>query len=216
MQFVRVPEVGVPNKGVTNVGEVFTTNVDPVPVCEAIDVALPTEVIGPVRLAFVTTVAAFPTLVTPPVRLAFVITVAAFPTEVTSPVRFAFVVTFPAIKFAAVPDMLVPTSADGVPASPPEYSRVELASGSVNTLSAVVGPANAVNPFPVPPYVEAITCVSAAEPSKLFPYIALVVSNIVAVAELPVQEPDEPEAFPVTSPVKLPVRYFEAVSVVPL
>ena len=43
--------------------------------------------------------------------------VVAFPTEVTSPVRFALVVTLPAVKPAAVPVMLVPTSAEGVPRS---------------------------------------------------------------------------------------------------
>lgn len=58
--FVRVPDVGVPSKGVTRVGLVFITNVDPVPVCEATDVALPTLVIGPVKLALVVTVAALP------------------------------------------------------------------------------------------------------------------------------------------------------------
>jgi hypothetical protein len=96
--FVRVTLVGVPNNGVTKVGEVLTTNVVPVPVCEAIEVAFPTDVITPVRFAFVTTVAALPTLVTPPVKL-------------------AFVVTLPAVKPAAVPEMFVPTSAVGVPRS---------------------------------------------------------------------------------------------------
>jgi hypothetical protein len=42
--------------GVTSVGEVFITNVDPVPVCDATLVALPTLVIGPVKFAFVVTV----------------------------------------------------------------------------------------------------------------------------------------------------------------
>ena len=52
------------------VGEADMTKVLPVPVCEAIDVALPTDVMGPVRLAFVVTVPALPdTLpVTLPVR----------------------------------------------------------------------------------------------------------------------------------------------------
>jgi hypothetical protein len=59
-------------------------------------VALPTEVISPVKLALVMTVAAFPTLVTPPVR-------------------FAFVVTVPAVSPAAVPVIFVPTRAEGVP-----------------------------------------------------------------------------------------------------
>jgi len=41
--------------------------------------------------------------------------------------------------------------------------------GRVKVFSLVVGPENFVNPFPVPPYVEAMTCVSAAVPSKLLP-----------------------------------------------
>ncbi len=44
---------GVPKFGVTKVGEVFITNVEPVPVCEATDVVFPTEVIAPVKFAFV-------------------------------------------------------------------------------------------------------------------------------------------------------------------
>jgi hypothetical protein len=54
--------LATPKTGVTRVGEVFITKVVPVPVCEAIAVALPTEVIGPVRLALVVTVAAFPVI----------------------------------------------------------------------------------------------------------------------------------------------------------
>ena len=60
MQFVRSPADGVPIFGVTKTGEVSTTNFVPLPVCEAIDVAFPTLVIGPVKLAFVVTVAALP------------------------------------------------------------------------------------------------------------------------------------------------------------
>jgi hypothetical protein len=75
----------------------------------------PTEVASPVRLALVTTVAELPTEVTPPVRLALVTTVAALPTDVTPPVKLALVPTFPAVSPAAVPVMLVPTRAEGVP-----------------------------------------------------------------------------------------------------
>ena len=46
--------------GVIIVGEALITNVEPVPVCELTDVVLPTDVIGPVKLAFVVTVDAFP------------------------------------------------------------------------------------------------------------------------------------------------------------
>ena len=60
--------VAAPNTGVTSVGDVFITNVVPVPVCEAIDVALPTDVITPVKLAFVTTVAACPSMLVMPVN----------------------------------------------------------------------------------------------------------------------------------------------------
>jgi hypothetical protein len=55
-----MPDAGVPKAGVIRVGEVFITNVLPVPVCEAMAVAFPTLVIGPVRFAFVVTVAALP------------------------------------------------------------------------------------------------------------------------------------------------------------
>ena len=40
------------------VGPADTTKVDPVPVCDAIAVALPVDVIGPVKFAFVVTVEA--------------------------------------------------------------------------------------------------------------------------------------------------------------
>ena len=46
----------------------------------------------------------------------------------------------------------------------------------------------------------------AAVPSNDTPPIALAVANAVAVAALPVQEPDEPDALPVTLPVKAPVN----------
>ena len=46
----------------------------------------------------------------------------------------------------------------------------------------------------------------AAEPSKLFPHRLLAVPSLVAVAALPVQEPDDPEQFPVTLPVNGPAN----------
>jgi hypothetical protein len=51
--------------GVTNIGDVSTTNVVPVPVCEAMLVALPDEVITPVRLAFVVTLLAVKAVAVP-------------------------------------------------------------------------------------------------------------------------------------------------------
>ena len=41
--------------------------------------------------------------------------------------------------------------------------------GSVKVFSDVVGPVNFVNPFPVPPNVEAIIAVMSAEPLKALP-----------------------------------------------
>jgi hypothetical protein len=69
---LRLDPVAAPIFGVTRVGEVFITNVDPVPVCDATLVALPTLMIGPVRLAFVVTVDALPTksaVIVPAVKL---------------------------------------------------------------------------------------------------------------------------------------------------
>ena len=48
--------------------------------------------------------------------------------------------------------------------------------------------------------------VIAAVPSKFTPPIALAVANAVAVAALPVHDPDEPDALPVTLPVKAPTN----------
>ena len=71
MQLAKSPLEGVPSAGVTRVGEVAKTNA-PVPVSsvravaklalvkEPNEVALPTEVTAPVKLALVVTVAAFP------------------------------------------------------------------------------------------------------------------------------------------------------------
>jgi hypothetical protein len=106
---VSVALVGVPRMGVTSVGLVAKT-AEPVPVSsvkapkrlaelnDPKEVALPTEVIAPVKLALVTTVVALPI-------------------DVTMPVKFAFVVTLPAVNPDAVPVMFVPTKADGVPSA---------------------------------------------------------------------------------------------------
>jgi hypothetical protein len=55
VRLVATPALGVPRSGVVSVGDACITNVVPVPVCAATAVALPVEVIGPVRLAFVVT-----------------------------------------------------------------------------------------------------------------------------------------------------------------
>ena len=53
VMFVPTNALGVPSAGVTSVGLVSITKVVPVPVWLAMLVALPTDVIGPVRLALV-------------------------------------------------------------------------------------------------------------------------------------------------------------------
>ena len=60
---------------------------------------------------------ALPIDVMSPVKFALVITVAALPTLVTPPVRFALVVTLPAVKPAAVPVTFVITPDAGVPSA---------------------------------------------------------------------------------------------------
>ena len=55
---VRLVPVAAPIFGVTRAGEVFMTKVLPVPVWDATLVALPTEVIGPVKFALVVTLVA--------------------------------------------------------------------------------------------------------------------------------------------------------------
>jgi len=55
---VTLVPLATPRTGVTNVGEVFITNTEPVPVCAPVLVAFPTEVIAPVKLALVVTVVA--------------------------------------------------------------------------------------------------------------------------------------------------------------
>ena len=52
---LMVVALATPKTGVTKVGEVFITKVVPVPVCAATEVALPTDVIGPVKFALVVT-----------------------------------------------------------------------------------------------------------------------------------------------------------------
>jgi len=52
---VRLVPVAAPIFGVTKAGDVFITKVLPVPVWDATLVALPTDVIGPVKFAFVVT-----------------------------------------------------------------------------------------------------------------------------------------------------------------
>ncbi len=64
--FKRVP-LAAPILGVTKTGDVSITNFVPVPVWDAMEVALPVDVMGPVKLAFVVTFDAVP------VRLAVIV-----------------------------------------------------------------------------------------------------------------------------------------------
>ena len=96
--FIEVA-VATPMIGVIKVGESSTTNFVPVPVCEAIEVALPTLVITPVRLALVVTVAAFPVILIP-----------AVPAEIFAAVRLVrFAPETAPNEALQVPDAMVPT-----------------------------------------------------------------------------------------------------------
>jgi len=88
VRFVATPEVGVPNKGVTSVGDVANT-------------------LAPVPVSSVSAVAKFADVKEP--------NDAALPTDVIIPVRLALVVTLPEVNPDAVPVILVPTKALGVP-----------------------------------------------------------------------------------------------------
>jgi len=88
VRFVATPEVGVPNKGVTSVGDVANT-------------------LAPVPVSSVSAAAKFADVKEP--------NDAALPTDVIIPVRLALVVTLPEVNPDAVPVILVPTKALGVP-----------------------------------------------------------------------------------------------------
>lgn len=116
----------------------------------------------------------------------------AFPEDVTAPVRLAFVVTVPAVRPAAVPVMLVPTRAEGVPrAGVTRVGEVDntvfpvpvlvvtpvppLATASVPARvmvpAAVMGPPDVVSPV-VPP--ETSTEVTVPEPPPNVCQVAVV------------------------------------------
>lgn len=122
--FVPTNALGVPSAGVISVGLVSMTNLDPVPVCEATDVVLPDEVIGPVKFAFVVTVAAFP-VVDPEVPETFPVTLpVTAPTNVeavTDPVKVgdAIGARSPSAVFKSVCAERVPVIEPQVPPPPP-------------------------------------------------------------------------------------------------
>ena len=60
--------------------------------------------------------------------------------------------------------------------------------------------------YPAPLVIELLFRDIFAEPSNETPAMVRAVSSAVAVAAFPVQDPDDPEALPVTFPVKGPVK----------
>ena len=100
---MRLVPVAAPILGVTSVGEAFMTKVDPVPVWDAMDVALPTDVMGPVRLALVVTVDALP------FRLAVMVPAEKFPdVSLTTAVEAVLVVKKAGMYTAFHDDVPVP------------------------------------------------------------------------------------------------------------
>ena len=60
--------------------------------------------------------------------------------------------------------------------------------------------------YPAPLVIALLLRDIFCDPSKLTPAIVLAFASFVAVAAFPVQDPDEPDVFPVTLPVKLPEK----------
>ena len=113
----------------------------------------------------------------------------ALPTLVTSPVRFALVVTLPAVKFAAVPEIFVPTSVDGVP----KLGVTNV--GDVDNTTLPV-PVDEVTPVPplatatVPDILPAVTVdettgIFKVVPDKVAAPVPVVVKVSAAVAAVP-------------------------------
>jgi hypothetical protein len=101
--------------------------------------AVVTAVTKPLLLKVMTGIAVLLPVVAP---VATVAKVVAFPTLVTSPVRLAFVVTLDAVKEVAVPVILVPTKAEGVP-------RAGLVSVGLVARTTAPVPVTAVIPVPL-------------------------------------------------------------------
>ena len=140
VQFVSVPLVGVPSNGVTSVGDVARTGApEPVAVVHTGKADAPPPTKIPV-VAPAASVCCIPVAVVPAAISPYAVVLVARPVPPCATVTAALEVRIVAVAF-----------------------------GKVNVFSAVVGPLNFANPFPVPPYVEAMTCVNAADPSKLFP-----------------------------------------------
>ena len=117
---------GVPRAGVTKVGLVANT-LAPVPVSSVRAAARLAEVKDPREVALL-------------------------PLEVIAPVRLAFVVTLDAVKAVAVPVILVPTRADGVPRA------------GVTKVGEV---ANTLAPVPVSSVRAVANCAEVKEPKEL-------------------------------------------------
>src|SRR3989344_14452 len=129
---------GVPSAGVTKVAEVARTTSPvplqvnseevanavgtaeaPVPLARTVLAAMAASAVAGMppapKSVEVARTAVLPVIAEPSTPAACEPNDVVLPTLVTTPERLALVVTVPAVKFAAVPEMFVPTSADGVP-----------------------------------------------------------------------------------------------------
>ena len=127
---------------------------------------------------------------------------------VIAPSAFVIVTLLPCVRVATAGPLVPPIS------SCPLVDIAAAATVSVPESCVINTALSAKDVAFVPPLLTgtvslrvepAAVTVIAAEPSKSTPLIALAVANAVAVAALPVQEPEDPEAFPVKLPVTLPV-----------
>ena len=190
---LRLVPVAAPITGVTRVGEVSITNLEPVPVCKATEVAFPILVIGPVKFALVVTLpvvnpAAVPVIFVPtraegvpkagvtkvgevdntvlPVPVAVVTPVPPF---ATGKVPVTPVVKGNPVRFVATPEVGVPSA-----------GAVSVGLFKV-LLAKVSAPANVANV----PVVGSVTAVAAVE------------VNVVAYAPDVVRLPPSVIVFPV-------------------
>jgi hypothetical protein len=205
-----MPEAGVPRAGLIRVGEVFITNVLPVPVCEAMAVELPTLVIGPVRFALVVTVAALPVV---ELELPVIL-----PTMGLVTVRFVRVPTLVKLDPVTVDFRLVPINVPAsagtvifpVPSKATPFIFLAVANlvavpalpvmlpviGLVTVKLVKVPTLVKLDPVTVDFKVVPVNCsaATAAEilmsplPSNATPFIFLAVANLVAVPALPETE----------------------------
>lgn len=212
----KLVALAAPMVGVTNVGDVASTilpdpvtelpNAVTVPLVGSVSAVVPVTVRvvpkAPLRDKFPPRVIVFPVLLTPvpPYWPATVLPChvpdAIVPTVVSDDVT--------TLEASVVPVILAAATLPALPDTEPVIVAVTVSAASVPTLVSEEETTLLASAVPVNVPAAAATVIGAV-PSKLTPLIARGVCNAVAVAALPVVEPEDPDTLPVTLPVRLPV-----------